>query len=37
MKNFVTCIGLEHGSGIEKCVDLIRGSLSYRKVVCSHE
>lgn len=37
MKNFAICIGCEYGSGIEKYVDLIRGSLSYRKVVCSHE
>ncbi len=37
MENFAICIGREYGSGIEECVDLIRGSLSYRKVVCSHE
>ena len=36
MENFAICIGRESG-GIEKYVDQITASLSYRKMVCSHE
>ena len=36
MEIFVIYIGREYGC-IEEYVDLIRESLSYRKVVCSHE